>query len=149
MLALGKYKNFFDKTKEEKELLYSQQKVITLEKDGNIAKYLGTKDLHLIVTIRNIIEYYNWAEHKKTRNQALSEEELSLINQKEITSKDENKTTSLKLMELVLEENKMVSLKPIELIEKKEELNKASPKVANFTTNELSRTTENQEASSE
>src|SRR5260364_153279 len=47
-------------------------------------------------------------------------------------------------MELVLEENKTVFLKTMELIEEKEELNKASSKVANFTTNESSRTIENQ-----
>src|SRR5690242_1198149 len=117
MLALGKYKNFFDKAKEKKEFLYSQQKVIILEKDCNIAKYLGTEDLYLIVTICNIIESYNWAKHKKTRNQALLEEELSLINQKEKLSKEENKMISLKPMELVLEGNKMASLKPMELIE--------------------------------
>ena len=79
MPALEDFKNFFNKNEEERSLLYSRQNATILKKDKKIASYLGTKDFHLIATIREILHIYDWAQQKKLREELVTEKENELI----------------------------------------------------------------------
>ena len=59
MPALEKYKNFFNKSEDERSELYNEQSTTTLKKDSRVANYLGTDDKHLIATIRNVLHIYD------------------------------------------------------------------------------------------
>ena len=74
MPALEKYKNFFNKSEEERSELYNEQSTTTLKKDSRVANYLGTDDKHLIAIIHNVLHIYDWAQHKETRDLELTEE---------------------------------------------------------------------------
>src|SRR5260363_55338 len=86
MLELTDYKNFFNKSEEERVLIKEQQNKFTWEEDRKIARYLGTSEIYLISIIRNVLHHYNWAQHKKIHKQELKDEERNLLELIELDS---------------------------------------------------------------
>ena len=108
MPALEKYKNFFNKSEEERSELYNEQSTTTLKKDSRVANYLGTDDKHLIAIIRNVLHIYDWAQHKETRDLELTEEEKILIDEnidlRKLQSSSTNMKTETSAMEISIEQ---------------------------------------------
>ena len=78
MPNLEKLRGFFNFNNNERSALYSKINLTILQQDKRIAKFLGTSDAHLIATIQEVNQIYEWVQHKKTRQQDISEEEKDL-----------------------------------------------------------------------
>ena len=72
------YKNFFNKSDKEKTELYKEQNKNILEEDKKVARFLGSDEVYLVAIIRNVLHTYDWAQHKRAREQNLTKEEESL-----------------------------------------------------------------------
>ena len=79
MPSLEDYRNFFNKSLEEKVAIYQEQKLTSLKKDKRIARYLGTDDFQLIATIRDMLHCYDYACQKITREIELTKDKKILI----------------------------------------------------------------------
>ena len=79
MPELITYKNFFNKSEKERTIVQEKQNSFILDQDRKVANYLGTSETYLIAIIRNVLQHYDYTQHKTTRDQSLEEEEKILI----------------------------------------------------------------------
>src|SRR5260364_223807 len=79
MPKLVNYKNFFNKSDSERALVQKIQNNFIWEEDRKVAKYLGTDEIYLIAIMRDVLRLYDYTQHKKARDQNLSEEEKILL----------------------------------------------------------------------
>ena len=68
------YKNFFNKSEKERTIVQEKQNGFILDQDWKVANYLGTSETYLIAIIRNVLQHYDYAQHKSSRDQILEEE---------------------------------------------------------------------------
>ena len=121
MPELINYKNFFNKSESERASVQKIQNNFIWEEDRKVAKYLGTSEIYLIAIIRDVLRLYDYAQHKKARNQILSEEENNLLGNSNSTSMQiadmvdnlpQKNSTKIKLESTLMEG---LTLRPIEL----------------------------------
>ena len=102
MPNLEKLRGFFNFNDNERSALYSKINSTILQQDKRIARFLGTSDAHLIATIWEVNQIYEWVQHKKTRQQDIFEEEKDLT-ESEIDSNMAQTNNKSKLVPIDIE----------------------------------------------
>ena len=109
MLELIDYKNFFNKTQEERLAIQKKQSAFIWEEDKKVASYLGTSETYLVAIIHKVIQLHDYAQHKVIRNQPLTEEEKILLEHPSIIKTQADNASRVSTQE----ENELIKLEPI------------------------------------
>ena len=111
MLELIDYKNFFNKTQEERLAIQKKQSAFIWEEDKKVASYLGTSETYLVAIIHKVIQLHDYAQHKVIRNQPLTEEEKILLEHPSIIKTQADNASRVSTQE----ENELIKLEPISM----------------------------------